>query len=69
MPRAERFRRAKNAEAYGDSPAVESLNATVLVENSLSKAPISLRFPVRAGPARMRKLQSNQGKSRAFLQL
>jgi hypothetical protein len=33
------------AEAYGDSPAVESLNATVLVEFPLSKGPILLRFP------------------------
>jgi hypothetical protein len=34
---------SKNAEAYGDSLAVESLNATVLVEFPVSKGPILLR--------------------------
>jgi hypothetical protein len=45
----------KIAEAYGDSPAVESLNATVLVEIPLSKWPISLRFQAAADAAWMPK--------------
>jgi hypothetical protein len=35
---------AKNAEAYGDSLAIESLIATVLVEFPLSKGRIALHF-------------------------
>jgi hypothetical protein len=52
-----RIRRApsKNAEAYGDSPSIESLNATVLVEFPLSKGPISLRFPAPGASAAISK--------------
>jgi hypothetical protein len=48
-PGAHSARIRKNAEAYGDSPALESLNATVLVEFPLSKGRISLRFLARSG--------------------
>jgi hypothetical protein len=47
-PDAPAERPQKNAEAYGDSPQLESLNATVLVEFPLSKGRISLRFPLRS---------------------
>jgi hypothetical protein len=50
---AERLR--KNAEAYGDSLGIESLNATVLVEFPLSKGRISLRFPASAALPEMPK--------------
>ena len=51
----------KSAEAYGDSPVVESLSATVLVEIPVSKGPNSLRFRTRTDPRESLKLQLNQG--------
>jgi hypothetical protein len=50
----------KSAEAYGDSPQIESLSATVLVEIPVSKGPNSLRFRTGTDARRSLKIQSNQ---------
>jgi hypothetical protein len=64
-----RERRRKFAEAYGDFPAVESLNATVLVEIPFSKGPVSLRFCAQPALLGTQKHQLNQHKSWSFLYL